>query len=51
MEDSDIDRHVVDYEKMLIALRDDLIDPSRVASDKPINASLDEAFREAENAR
>jgi glutathione-regulated potassium-efflux system ancillary protein KefG len=51
MEDAEIDRHVVDYERTLIALRDDRVDPNKLAPDKPINASLDALLKEAENAR
>lgn len=51
MEDSQIERHVVKYEQLLIALRDDLIDPEKLASESPINATLDLALKEAEDAR
>jgi glutathione-regulated potassium-efflux system ancillary protein KefG len=51
MDDSEVDSHVVDYERLLIALRDGRIDTTKIAMDQPINATLDEALREANDAR
>ena len=51
MEESEIDRHVVDYERLLIALRDDLIDPSSVEPKMPINGILDQALKGGQHAR
>lgn len=51
MDESEIDRHVGDYERLLTALRDNRVDTTKLGVDRPINDTLDGALREVPDAR
>ena len=46
-----IERHARDYQRLLLALRDDHVDTSQFKPDQPINASLEGVLAEASDAR
>ena len=51
MDETEVERHVLEYEKLLVALRDDRMNIEKLVKDRPINASLRAALEETQDAR